>query len=138
MEEVESIEKIIRWYETTPHPDLENLMRAAKKLSCRMMSLAIMTGNEGRQFRSDYIVRKLSFSRAFVERKKEGTVAAAEHLAELDTEEQRKQEAESESNFEAYKMIWKAADNVLSRMSQEIAEMRKEKDKANYLGNVGA
>lgn len=137
MLKAKEVNAVISRFETSKSQDMMVLMQDAKFLSTQLYFYAELLGECGHAYREAYVERKTAFSRLVVAYKEKGeNNGASEHLANQDESyvKLRRTEVDYESRYDKGKLMFKAIEHVISRMNQEIAELRKERSYNNYTG----
>ena len=124
------VDEIIARFEQSPDLNLAELLEDSRVLSCQLYHYSKLLGDVGREYRMLHVRRKIKRTEiADAVRSEVGSDAAAYRKAENHPKykELYREEYAAEGRYQKGKLMHTAIVNVLSRMQQEIAELRQEK-----------
>lgn len=130
---------IIAEFERSEHIDLPRLLEMARVLSTQSYWYADALGEVSKQYRRAYVARKQRFAVDRMQYQNDGNSAAkATAIAEAGQEygELLEKENDLEGRKEHGRIMWQAICNVLDRMNQEIAELRREERNINHTNGM--
>lgn len=128
----EKIDEIIHWFQTNDCFDLSELFSKSKFLAAQTRPLSKEVGRVNKIYNHAHMMRRIIFinkRKHFIDTTK-CSKAEAERLAEETKEFQEhfQNEYTYKAQYENGRAYLKSIENILSRMNQEIAELRQEKN----------
>ena len=127
---------IINRFQTQKGQGLQILMQDSSTLACQLYYFADACGELGKRHAGLYVDRKSEFARLkqYYIDTEQLSAAKAEIQASNNNayKELYKLEKTTEARHDKAKLMFKAIQEVLSRMNQQIADLRKEQDYQRY------
>ena len=131
--DAEKIEAVIENFQNGQDFNLATLMEDARFLAGQLYPFAKGIGDYQRRYNEFHVQRKTKHAQLIMQVRdaRKVSVAEAERIADQDPEyiELYRLEYENEARYEKGRLMFRAIEQTINRMNQEIAEMRGERDR---------